>query len=128
MAHCAQRPEPVQVEWVDALCRQWGAWVRQEDMRASPGCTLGQLYKRRMKELKVWDDSIPQIRDQAGMDDDMLRVDRAIAQLQARQRHIIRMRYWYGWRICDIADKVKRSERTANRWIVEAQQSLSELL
>jgi DNA-directed RNA polymerase specialized sigma24 family protein len=115
--------EPVQVQWIDDLLMQWGAWVRAEDLRASPPCMLGRMYKQKMKELRIWDAPV-QASIVSGMDADMLRVDRAIASLRPRERSVIKMRYWYSWPVTQIADRVRRSERTAYRWIVAAQQDL----
>ena len=115
-----------QIPWVDELLWQWGAWVRNEQLRGCSGSVLGRMYKQKMRESKVWDE--PATLRISGDDDTMLAVDRAIASLDKKQRNLIRWRYWHEITMASIAQRIHRSRMTANTWMAEAQQSLVDAL
>lgn len=121
-----QRVAPTsQIQWVDELLWQWGAWVRRYDEIGYSGSMLGRMYKRRMKELRVWDGGSVEPANYPGDDESMLAVDRAIAALPKRLQRIVKWRYWHGVTMAEIAQRMHRSLRTSNYWLVEAQQEIS---
>ena len=118
-------PPPNQVPWVDELLWQWGTWVRRNDEAGYVGSALGRMYKQRMKELRVWDGGGTEPANCPGDDERMLEVDRAVARLPKRLQRLVKWRYWHGVTMPEIAKRLHRSLRTANIWLVEAQQGIS---
>lgn len=117
-----------QIPEVDQALWQWGAWVCRTDMLGIYGSVLGRLHKQRMKELKVWDQEVGDIKNEPGPDDSMLAMDQAIARLDKRLIKIIKWRYWHRVTMMTIAQRMHRSLPTVNRYLVKAHKQLQQEL
>ena len=105
-----------QLPEIDALLRQWGAWVRSSPVDVGRvGSPLGRLYV----PPAVFD-SKP-LADYPGPDDLMLEVEQAIIKLPNHRRRLVRYRYFNGYSIRVIASRMHKGTSTIERWLVRAQ-------